>query len=242
MGFINESFELVEASLLFEKLRSSGKFDFQAWKKATPSQQFQALGKNFQILGTGSSRQVFLLSSRFVMKYAINSKGIAQNKAEVKFAADKSLAPGVASVQESVPNGQWVMAQLVRPLKNWNEFQSIKGYPIEVLAAAMDHQWEPTDIDELTDIDDQKKKKAKEDLGFLNAVTGLVRNGLIVGDMKFHDHWGKTPDGRVVLLDYGFDAQVANQEYGRLGGARSAEATRKPGARGAPQKPTNVQQ
>lgn len=241
MNFIDECFERTEAVLLFEKLRSSGPFNFQNWKKETPQAQFRSLGQNFQILGTGSSRQVFLLSSRFVMKYAINSKGVAQNKAEVKFAADKTLAPALSGVQDGAPDGQWVMAQLVRPLKNWNEFQSIKGYPVEILAMAMNHQWEPEDINQVPNVSEEQKQKAFQDINFLNAVAGLIRKGLLTGDMKFHDHWGKTPDGRVVMLDYGFDAEVANKEYGHLGGAGSEDATRKPSAKTAPGKPTNVQ-
>lgn len=226
--FLSEALQKTESFVLLEKLRSSGKFDFQAWKNLPPEQQFQELQANFQALGEGSSRKAFTLSSRFALKYAINSKGIGQNQTEVKFALNKEMQPAVALVQDYAQNGQWVMSQLVRALKSWSEFESIKGYPNSVLGLAMEHQWEPEDIASAPGITPDQVKAAQNDLAFLNAVSGLVRAGLVPGDMKFHDHWGKTPDNRIVLLDYGFDKNVANKEYGFLGGAGSDDVTRKP--------------
>ena len=223
--FLHE-FEKVESEVLMEKLRSKGQFNFQKWKQLPFADQLRMLDQTFQVLGEGSSRKVFLLSNRFVMKYATNSKGLAQNKTEVQFAKDKTLRPALAMVQDSDPKGNWVMAQLVRPLTSWNEFEKIKGYSSEILGYAMGDQWEPSDIQQSQMSSPEQKAAAQKDLVFLNAVNGLVKKGLVRGDMKFHDHWGKTPDGRVVLLDYGFDRNTANAEYGA--GVGSDTATRKP--------------
>ena len=35
----------------------------------------------------------------------------------------------------------------------------------------------------------------------------------MAGDLKEIDHWGKTPDGRCVLLDYGFTQDVFKSHY-----------------------------
>ncbi len=37
---------------------------------------------------------------------------------------------------------------------------------------------------------------------------------LSYGDLLVLDHWGKTADGKIVLLDYGFDENIAKQYYG----------------------------
>lgn len=226
--FLRE-FEKIESEVLMEKLRSKGQFNFQQWKNLPFVDQLRQLEQQFQVLGEGSSRKVFLLSNRFVMKFATNSKGIAQNKTEVQFAQDKTLQPALALIQNSDPKGNWVMAQLVRPLTSWNEFEKIKGYSSEIIGYAMGDQWEPSDIDQSKMSTPEQKVKAKQDLIFLNAINSLVKKGLIRGDMKFHDHWGKTPDGRVVLLDYGFDRNTANTEYAKDGKSiGSNSATRKP--------------
>lgn len=49
-------------------------------------------------------------------------------------------------------------------------------------------------------------KAFEENEKFLNAVTYLVQQqGILAGDVYVEDHWGKTADGRIVLLDYGFN-------------------------------------
>ena len=77
--FLRE-FEKIESEVLMEKLRNKGQFNFQQWKKLPFVDQLRQLEQQFQVLGEGSSRKVFLLSNRFVMKFATNSKGIAQKK------------------------------------------------------------------------------------------------------------------------------------------------------------------
>ena len=37
--------------------------------------------------------------------------------------------------------------------------------------------------------------------------------GLAIGDLWVYDHWGKTADGRVVLLDYGLTDEIWNSHY-----------------------------
>jgi len=49
---------------------------------------------------------------------------------------------------------------------------------------------------------------------FVRLVMELVDEfGLILGDVGVVGHWGKTADGRVVLLDYGFTKEVLDRYY-----------------------------
>ena len=59
---------------------------------------------------------------------------------------------------------------------------------------------------------------------FLESIASMMDSaGLLGGDLKFIDHWGKTADGRVVLLDYGFTGDVYAQHYAGLSGGHTAK-------------------
>ena len=47
----------------------------------------------------------------------------------------------------------------------------------------------------------------------LNIVKSLESSELLIGDLLNAGHWGKTADGRIVLLDYGFTRDVAEKHY-----------------------------
>lgn len=71
---------------------------------------------------------------------------------------------------------------------------------------------DPTDIkclqDRLQDVTNIEKSP------FVNAIIAAIRdNKLMPGDLAVVDHYGKTADGRVILLDAGFTEDVWKQHY-----------------------------
>jgi hypothetical protein len=48
---------------------------------------------------------------------------------------------------------------------------------------------------------------------FLSTIKGLRNTELLSGDLTLIDHWGKTPQQNVVLLDYGFTEDVYQRFY-----------------------------
>ena len=207
-----------------------------------------------EVLGEGSARIVYLLSNRYVLKLAQPSspkRGMAQNKYEAELATDPDFKPVIAQVYDFADDYSWMVSELVRPLKNQKEFETLTGVPFmhlfKLLSVVFEGKLEET-LDHLRKQRDSYKKEIREldkesptyngDLQFLvrhlkyiqeefqifaelpekpfvKAVLDLVENkGSMIADMKVIDHWGKTADGRVVLLDYGYSREVARDHYG----------------------------
>lgn len=130
------------------------------------------------------------------------------------------------------PDGFWLVSQLVRPLNSDEDFEKLTG--------GID--WEAFQYAVQTFLYEARGdfKKAADELEFrasrrnsdhyaevlLKALSYLktnkwVRNflkmakkyDLLPEDLTFLDHWGKTADGRVVLLDYGYTALVHDLHY-----------------------------
>lgn len=200
--------------------------------------------KHLKRLGRGGSRIAFLLSNRFVLKLADPGNynfGKEQNQVEVDVFTNPKIGPIVTKVFDSDPKYNWIVAELVRPLKSGHEFDELTGMSFGVLTKIMavlsmtpirtqedaeeafrdrieDHKislekikgLEPHRQEMLSAQvrslmrDDEKMLASLKNpivLPVLNLMTyGRINNS----DLSRIEHWGKTPDGRVVILDYGY--------------------------------------
>lgn len=175
-----------------------------------------------RFLGQGSSRIVFAIDSRKALKMALNAKGIAQNQAELDTATDSHNGL-VAKILQYDPEFKWVVSELVRPIDNEAEFKQLTGVPWTVFAYLL--TFSPTEwkshvsntiryIGSFEKVDVTPEEVLKSP--FLNmAMTSLasLKKPLLEADLMKLDHWGKTPDQRVVLLDYGYTAEVWQNHY-----------------------------
>lgn len=144
-------------------------------------------------LGKGSSRVVFLLSSKRVLKLARNDFGLEQNQQEVDLSTDPSVGPIIARVLDYDDKFRWVISELVRPLKGPVEFNALVGFPSwHLMDVAYYGGQLPYDI----------SPGARRWAGV--AIEFIKDHRLAPIDSASPTHWGKTPDGRIVLLDYGF--------------------------------------
>ena len=171
-------------------------------------------------LGAGSSRVVFTLSSRFVLKVAKNDRGIAQNAAEVEIYTNPNSKPIAAAIQEYGDKYHWLISEIVRPMTGAAEFKKLTGLEFYqvfddsvVNVAKGDSEKEiETILDNLHDPESHTEniRLSSKSRAWLKAVLMTVANTeLLPGDLIAFDHWGKTSDGRVVVLDYGFTESVA---------------------------------
>ena len=171
-----------------------------------------------RFLGQGSSRTVFVIDSKRVLKMAMNDKGIAQNKAELDIAMDPVSSGIVSRIFQYDPGFKWVISELVRPLSNEEEFKRLTGIPWSIfsfLVANPTKSWRDV-------IGYYSKFFPREDLSQVSksTFTDVVINSLLTmkkelvsTDLAKIGHWGKTADQRVVLLDYGFTDDVRNDYY-----------------------------
>ena len=171
-----------------------------------------------RFLGQGSSREVFALDAKRALKMARNEKGIAQNQAELSIATD---AEGglVAKIFQYDPEYKWLVSELVRPITSGEEFKHLTGISWGVFVHLIYHSYDWEHV--LLTIDPwrlepgETPEKIRKSPFLVKAMAGLssIQETLLEGDLVRLDHWGKTPDQRVVLLDYGFTEDVAMDHY-----------------------------
>jgi hypothetical protein len=158
-----------------------------------------------ECLGFGTARTVFRLTGTRVLKLANNqTKGVAQNKAEVDVANDATTAGVVTRIFEHDPKYRWVISEVVRPMNDEDDFQQLTGIPWVEFADHIKPQgptmsyWEP-------------EGEYKQ---FIDAARRVLNaKHLEWADVAVVKHWGKSPDGRAVLLDYGYTEEVASNFY-----------------------------
>lgn len=209
-------------NLLVEKVRSkrvvktrwgSPSFNMKEFQSLPSSEIMTVYAMNYlEPLGSGSSRTAFVLTPKKVLKIARNEKGIAQNQAELQVYTDPATADAAAKIYDADSQGRWIIADLVRPLTNPQEFKSLTGV-----------EWQEFVEDLVATISAFARKSGMQLRASAHEFTKKVfkmaekgSNRLKLGDLTVIDHWGKTPDGRVVILDYGFTEEVGAKHYPKL--------------------------
>lgn len=200
---------------------------------------------------TGSSRTVFIIDSKRVLKVAKNIKGKAQNKAEVEIYTSNKDSGLFTKVFRWNASYTWILSELVRPLKQYKEFEELTGldfftlekaFHIGEMPAMLEHyksqyegnnqvlqKWlspnKPNYIDKYDIEGLQEKVQSLQKIyksltnpkvfDFLDKLLSVKEaNELEEADLTSIGHWGKTADGRVVILDYGYTTNVRQTHYG----------------------------
>ena len=193
---------------------------------------------NLPYMGEGSSRAVYALSTSKVLKIAKNQKGIAQNEAERIVSENPSTKYIGARVYESDPDNQWSVMEVAKIYNSATQLKLDLGFPedlanrfgygIPSAAFDLDRVYERGfSVEEVIENrynSDDKKEDIEAFREFLEdppksmlALVDLMYNApteqnLEPGDIV-PDHFGKTIDGRPVLIDYGFTTGVAEEHY-----------------------------
>lgn len=171
--------------------------------------KWYAKSTGLSLLGTGGSRAVFLLNSRSVLKIALNIPGIKQNKQEVSVSRSAQKDIQIARVLNADDDGVWVVSQLVRPMKDDDEFVSLVGYDISEVGEILEDMKKEDDAG-------MPPKKEDCDLGIWLIWSTVKAGDLALGDIDFLEHWGITADGKLALLDYGFTNAMADMNGKQL--------------------------
>lgn len=208
-------------SLMVEKIHTKkgqkgafgDKFDMNKFKSLKNYSMALAYAQQFlTMLGQGSSRAAFLLSGKYALKIALNDKGLGQNEAEVSVYTNPKSQPVVAKVYSSDPDYNWIVSDIVKPVKSVQEFEQLSGIDWRTFSDYINNNV-------------KQKTQDKSAPTFVKAIINTaIQNGLLRGDLAQQDwkrdptqdvmdHYGKTPDGRLVLLDYGFTDDVFSKHY-----------------------------
>jgi hypothetical protein len=199
-------------ALLLESIRTrknakstwGDKFDIRKFKELDDTGYMMFYANSFlDIIGIGSSRAVFVLNSRLALKVAIDHKGVAQNKVEVKISDQQGENSIVTKVYDTDPSCMWIVSDLVRPISSEKEFKKLTGVDWKIMTDVVKYCFERGEL--------PRKKSVPR---FITEIVNLsLRNELCVADICNIQHWGKTSDGRCVLLDYGYDYEVWSRFY-----------------------------
>lgn len=203
---------------LSERIRSRT-FDWERFKEIASGQSLRAMRRyadeHLERLGAGSSRAVYAFSPGRVLKIALErGRGPAQNKAEVDVYTNPATRPIVTAIYDEGANYRWIISDIVRPLamdywseeEGYDDFKSLSGISWRDL-------WRGIRVtDQRPAYDEEEARLAAHPL--VKAVASLMKaNDLLKADLERMDHWGKTADGRLVILDYGYTRDVRDKHY-----------------------------
>lgn len=212
----------VSAQNIESKIRNTkdSKFNLDEFKRlSSPEEMLNYTEDRLEKLGAGSSRTVFALSGSKVLKIAAPLRGkgtaeagIAQNKSEVDIYTNPNIKEVVAKIFDSDSEYRWIISEIVRPLNSRSEFESLTNTPLTETvdyASAVFNDQIPYELV----LNDWKDEIDMKPGGWFDIMLHLLDMDLIPGDLDEYGHWGKTSEGRVVLLDYGFTGDVGDNFY-----------------------------
>lgn len=206
--------------LISEKIRSNQeqKFNIKEFESLSdPQSRQEYCDDRLQVMGEGSTRKVYVLTSKTALKLALNRRGEGQNSAETKMSQDPEVASIIAKVLRSAPDDSWIVSELVKPVGDVTlmfnkKFNAEFGAPADANDALLKQML-------LSDESDLEKyffrgPIPEKTIQFMRAFQGIVNKY----DVEFSDatkasSWGRAPDGRLVLLDYGFNGEVVKNYY-----------------------------
>jgi hypothetical protein len=177
----------------------------------------------------------FDLQDGTVLKMAWNDQGISQNQSEIQTfqrAKATGLQDVLASITQSAHDKSWLVMEKVSPvteqefanlagvtfqvmrmvLKRFNEF-GLMNQTINAIRADVQHdaQRAPERYKDGALLKDLEQSRNSE---FLEKLTSVVEVGALnPGDLFDISHWGKTENGRLVILDYGMNDATASSFY-----------------------------
>lgn len=197
-------------------------FDVSVFKDMHSGQmEDYILDHNLKMLGQGFGRTVFLLSSKKVLKLATGQGGEEQNHNEFNmFSQNPELHPWLTKVYDFAGNylkddGYWIIEELVRAFNDTSEAEEALGLKPHTYYDGIElvENEEPNMEEAVARISLGDPNKA---LHWLEGVKKFYEAGLAQPDVNVHEHWGKTADGRIVLLDYGTPDDINEMMTGYL--------------------------
>ncbi len=211
---VTENISIAEESTIDEATYPEN-FDLEKFKQLTSfKQRVDYCNSTLRKLGSGSSRIVYLVDDKTVLKLAKNQKGIAQNEVEIG-ASDTYYSDITAEVFDYDENSLWLEMELAKPI-NKARFQQILGYTVENFGIWVTNLWNLNNRRKSYYTLDKQVEEIINESDFANSVIAFITDyGLAPGDLGRISTYGEF-DGEVKIIDYGLNDDVLNSYYRKL--------------------------
>jgi hypothetical protein len=177
-----------------DRLREIGRSDKPLAERITDALTIGA-DSGLRRLGDHSSgRQVYALDGERVVKIAKNPSGAEQNVLEAMRSSSNRDVPFLAHVESAdMRDGIWLVMERVEPLASADEYKRLTG---EGFTATMDYVYDAVDGHP-----EGLRSPGPIAQRLADFVMAASVDPVEIDDLGMQ--WGKTHDGRAVLLDYG---------------------------------------
>ena len=158
--------------------------------------------------GEGSSRIVFELTPKTVIKLAYGVFGIHQNGEKKPETQGKSSI--FTRIYDVAPDMIWLVSEKVIPFKSEQQFKSKTGFDLEILSDIDQIIKDNNTVDVTKDYIKSIYKLDNVKLNFIFSIYDIIqREDLLEGDVLNPLHWGiSVVDGSLKLFDYGADKEL----------------------------------
>lgn len=156
--------EQIDFEINFIFFEAKSNFNLQQFEKLpTLQDKVNYASTNLKELGRGSSRVVYLISNRYVLKLALpeaGAKGTGQNKGEVDVYNNKGVSPYVAKVYRNDPKFDWIISEIARPMASEQEFEQLAkvDWGIFDYLVRQQDKWKQVAEEEIADYTQQIQK------------------------------------------------------------------------------------
>lgn len=168
-----------------------------------------------QKLGAGSSRIVYAIDDKKVLKLAKNAKGIAQNAIEAQLGVDRYFSEVLATVFNSDDHDQWIESERAEKVKE-TRFIQLTGVNIRNLHAYLANFDAKNNGRSATWTLDPKIEEEMHENRFVSTIMECMHSyNLQIGDLVKLSSYGEVQreEPTIVLVDYGFTEDVAKDYY-----------------------------
>lgn len=181
------------------------------------AKRIRFVSEKYPKIASGSSRVVFDINDKFVLKLAKNEKGIAQNETENDWVLQSSYESIIAPIYKSADDGTWLVSFKAKKMTK-SLFKAILGYSFDDFGRWLIYYYYEHNPNRY--IRPSPVNQELEELISASEFGFEIKNLMLDFDMPYGDlvrisSYGEL-GGRVVLVDYGLNQQTYDTFYNRL--------------------------
>lgn len=192
-------------------------FDMEHFKTLTKFAQRVAYCKDhLQRISSGSSRIVYLVDDKMVLKLAKNQKGVAQCETEIQWGGDSYFDEILARTIEYHPDGLWVEMELAKKVKK-SDFSVIESINFDEFGKYLKNfELENNGKRPMYSMTDAHKEILNENPFTQTICEFMVNTSSPAGDLMRLNSYGivnRNGEDIIVIIDFGLTHDIYDEYY-----------------------------